>query len=71
MFLCTFPRRSNQRDEYEYYPTANFNSLYSAPCTKVRHNKLKCIIHYFERISEKSMKMIVVVVVVVIVFKQD
>jgi poly(ADP-ribose) glycohydrolase len=53
MFLCTFPKRSTSYGEYEYYPTANFNSLYSAPCTKVRQHKLKCIIHYFKRLEEE------------------
>jgi poly(ADP-ribose) glycohydrolase len=51
MFLCTFPKRSSQYGEYESYPTANFNSLYAAPCSKVKQNKLKCVLHYFERIN--------------------
>ncbi|KAG4077916.1 hypothetical protein HA402_013850 [Bradysia odoriphaga] len=51
-FLCTFPRRNAQgkRSEYRSFPDINFNRLFESS----EHNvveKLKCICHYFRRVT--------------------
>ncbi|CAF4035650.1 unnamed protein product [Rotaria sordida] len=53
-FFCLFPYRSNneQNDEYENFQDPNFNQLYRyGPPQKIE--KLKCILHYFRRITNK------------------
>ncbi|XP_043475045.1 poly(ADP-ribose) glycohydrolase [Leptopilina heterotoma] len=61
-FLCTFPRRNstNPQSEYANYPHINFNKLFSAfkenrqdKCSSVSE-KLKCIFHYFRRVTTKA-----------------
>lgn len=61
-FLCTFPRRNstNPQSEYANYPYINFNKLFSAfrenrhdKCNSVSE-KLKCIFHYFRRVTTKA-----------------
>jgi poly(ADP-ribose) glycohydrolase len=54
-FFCTFPRRSLRKGEYENYPNINFNTLFSLPMESAKQGKLRCIIHYFERLAKKSM----------------
>lgn len=56
-FLCTFPRRNTQKklSEYSSYPDINFIRLFE---NKSKSNwiqeKLKCLFHYFDRVSEKE-----------------
>lgn len=55
-FLCTFPRRNTNapRSEYSKFPSINFNTLFcSFPNTKRKLNKLRCILHYFDRVLSK------------------
>ena len=58
-FLCTFPRRNSvQRgSEYSSYPFINFNHLFTTNKGKTisseRANKLRCIFHYFTRVTTK------------------
>eukprot|EP01133_Synstelium_polycarpum_P001179 gene1179-1356_t len=52
-FLCTIPRQGGNSRE-DRYPSVNFHSLYSAPCVPSRVAKLKCIINYFQRITDKE-----------------
>ncbi|XP_076754595.1 poly(ADP-ribose) glycohydrolase [Xylocopa sonorina] len=61
-FFCTFPRRNstNPQSEYGRYPYINFNRLFSAykegkwnKCESVME-KMKCIIHYFKRVTSKA-----------------
>ncbi|XP_033230281.1 poly(ADP-ribose) glycohydrolase-like isoform X2 [Belonocnema kinseyi] len=61
-FLCTFPRRNsmNPQSEYGNYPYINFNKLFSAfrenrpdKCNSIME-KLKCIFHYFRRVTAKT-----------------
>ncbi|CAL7952395.1 unnamed protein product [Xylocopa violacea] len=61
-FFCTFPRRNstNPQSEYGRYPHINFNRLFSAykegkwnKCESVME-KMKCIIHYFKRVTSKA-----------------
>lgn len=58
-FLCTFPRRNTRQRSTEYakYPSINFSSMFSP---SARHNvsqdqvnKLKCLFHYFTRVTGK------------------
>lgn len=55
-FLCTFPRRNStdRACEYATYPSINFASLFMKQAQHRVSDKLKCIIHYFRRISQKS-----------------
>ncbi|CAF3397628.1 unnamed protein product [Rotaria sp. Silwood1] len=56
-FFCLFPYRSSneQNDEYENFQDPNFNQLYKyGPPQKIE--KLKCILHYFQRITEEMPK---------------
>ncbi|XP_012287072.1 poly(ADP-ribose) glycohydrolase [Orussus abietinus] len=61
-FLCTFPRRNstNPQSEYAKYPYINFNRLFSAfregryNSSKCVMEKLKCIFHYFRRVTSKA-----------------
>lgn len=54
-FLCTFPWR---KDMAGSYPGINFSKLFAAHGRKDRLSaiveKLKCIFHYFRRVTEKS-----------------
>ncbi|XP_031827020.1 poly(ADP-ribose) glycohydrolase isoform X2 [Nomia melanderi] len=61
-FFCTFPRRNstNPQSEYGTYPYINFNRLFSAykeekwnRCESVME-KMKCIFHYFKRVTTKA-----------------
>lgn len=61
-FFCTFPRRNstNPQSEYGRYPYINFNRLFSAykeekwnKCESVME-KMKCIFHYFRRVTSKA-----------------
>ncbi|KAJ8679546.1 hypothetical protein QAD02_015333 [Eretmocerus hayati] len=61
-FFCTFPRRnsSNPQSEYGSYPYMNFNGLFSSfeedritRCQSVME-KLKCIFHYFRRVTSRA-----------------
>ncbi|XP_018570201.1 poly(ADP-ribose) glycohydrolase [Anoplophora glabripennis] len=53
-FLCTFPWR---KDVASTYPGVNFVRLYAANSRPKRQNcvseKLKCLIHYFRRVTSK------------------
>ena len=54
-FFCTYPRRNTvqRTSEYGTYPSIHFNSLYSGPKSRVNRikiEKLKCLIHYFNRV---------------------
>ncbi|GAB0097343.1 Poly(ADP-ribose) glycohydrolase [Sergentomyia squamirostris] len=53
-FLCTFPRRNNQKYESEYanYPEINFNRLFASTEERCLE-KMKCICHYFKRVLGK------------------
>ncbi|XP_062138952.1 poly(ADP-ribose) glycohydrolase [Drosophila sulfurigaster albostrigata] len=50
--LCTFPRRNTlkRKSEYSTFPDINFNRLYQSSGASVLE-KLKCIFHYFRRVS--------------------
>ncbi|CAF0733922.1 unnamed protein product [Adineta steineri] len=57
-FFCLFPRRFNQKvgSEYENYQNPNFNTLFQGGRkggTTWKLQKLKCVFHYFHRITEK------------------
>ncbi|XP_063697469.1 poly(ADP-ribose) glycohydrolase-like [Culicoides brevitarsis] len=51
-FLCTFPRRNSNSDQHEYanYPNINFSRLFQSSGQAVLE-KIKCICHYFRRIT--------------------
>lgn len=51
-FFCTYPRRNSKSRiaEFSNFPSINFNSLYMGIPTPVRLEKLKCLIHYFNRV---------------------
>lgn len=54
-FLCTYPRRNTvqRASEYGAYPSIHFNLLYSGPksrINRIKMEKLKCLVHYFNRI---------------------
>lgn len=55
-FFCTFPRRNvegrTKKSEYGTYPRINFSRIFANG--RVNVEKLKCILHYFERIVEKG-----------------
>ncbi|XP_076642631.1 poly(ADP-ribose) glycohydrolase isoform X2 [Halictus rubicundus] len=61
-FFCTFPKRNSTSPQSEYgtYPYINFNRLFSAyrkdkliRCPSVME-KMKCIFHYFRRVTTKA-----------------
>lgn len=61
-FFCTFPKRNSTSPQSEYgtYPYINFNRLFSAyrkdklnRCPSVME-KIKCIFHYFRRVTTKA-----------------
>ncbi|XP_076640444.1 poly(ADP-ribose) glycohydrolase isoform X2 [Colletes latitarsis] len=61
-FFCTFPRRNstNPQSEHGTYPRINFNRLFSAYREEKWNKyesvmeKMKCIIHYFRRVTSKA-----------------
>ncbi|XP_024938094.1 poly(ADP-ribose) glycohydrolase isoform X2 [Cephus cinctus] len=61
-FLCTFPRRNstNPQSEYAMYPNINFNRLFGSyredryDRSEAVLEKLKCIFHYFRRITSQA-----------------
>ncbi|GFX24064.1 poly(ADP-ribose) glycohydrolase [Trichonephila clavipes] len=61
-FFCTFPNRSIQsrkfrwNTDYPTYPDINFNRLFYGMKSKTstRHEKLKCLLNYFRRITSKE-----------------
>ncbi|XP_054288703.1 poly(ADP-ribose) glycohydrolase isoform X2 [Macrosteles quadrilineatus] len=59
-FLCTFPRRNTTKNNSEYssFPYINFNRLFNGDFAKdaripCLHEKLKCLINYFRRVTSK------------------
>lgn len=54
-FLCTFPWR---KDMAGSYPGVNFTKLFAAHSQRERRGavveKLKCLFHYFRRVTEKG-----------------
>lgn len=54
-FFCTFPFRNSckRTAEYSNYPSINFNTLFSGPLSRRKEGKLKCIVHYFDRVTSK------------------
>ena len=53
-WFCTFPRRNSRSRSSEYceYPSINFSPLYAARAAELATlHKLRCIVHYFERVS--------------------
>ena len=57
-FLCTFPQRNAQRggrSAYSSYPMINFSGLFrgSAYRSDQMVAKLKCILHYFKRVTSE------------------
>jgi hypothetical protein len=54
-FFCLFPYRSDSKIKKEYanFQNPNFNSLYQRGHMQ-KVEKLKCILHYFERITRQS-----------------
>ena len=58
-FFCTFPRRNQagHGSEYDSYPSINFSRLFSGNrhhCHPVQAAKLKCIIAYFQAVTNES-----------------
>lgn len=51
-FLCTFPRRNSYSSSHEYatYPAINFSRLFRCTGQAVLE-KIKCICHYFRRVT--------------------
>lgn len=53
-FFCTFPRRNLKfSSRSSLLPTINFSSLFNGPFCPRKIQKLKCITHYFRRVTEK------------------
>eukprot|EP00053_Salpingoeca_punica_P015769 m.145920 g.145920 ORF g.145920 m.145920 type:complete len:690 (-) comp16795_c0_seq3:1113-3182(-) len=57
-FFCTFPRRNSGSREAEFrnYPSINFNRLFASgndECNPVLAAKLRCLFHYFARVTER------------------
>ncbi|KAH9513046.1 hypothetical protein Btru_035690 [Bulinus truncatus] len=51
-FFCTFPSR-NHKSKGGKLPDINFSNLYSSESSDRKAEKLKCLIHYFERVTTK------------------
>ena len=51
-FFCTYPRRNSNASDSEFasFPSINFNGLLCSRPIKKQLHKLKCILHYFERV---------------------
>ncbi|KAF9990715.1 hypothetical protein BGZ75_000101 [Mortierella antarctica] len=50
--------RSNRKESFPRYPSINFSSLFyspdeAAPCTSTNAAKLRCILHYFDRVTSQ------------------
>ncbi|KAF9570384.1 hypothetical protein EC968_001838 [Mortierella alpina] len=50
--------KSNNKESFPRYPSINFSSLFysadeTAPCTSTNAAKLRCILHYFDRITSQ------------------
>ncbi|XP_067673402.1 poly(ADP-ribose) glycohydrolase-like [Haliotis asinina] len=54
-FFCTFPRRNTRQrhSEYSSYPEINFNVLFQGHPSRRKMEKLRCITHYFKRVTDK------------------
>ena len=55
-FLCTYPRRNsdNPQSEYSCFPSINFSKFFSdGPGSSAKMSKLKCLLHYFQRVTEE------------------
>ncbi|RVE49636.1 hypothetical protein evm_005693 [Chilo suppressalis] len=54
-FFCTFPRRNTTKKSSEYasYPYINLNRLFNSSGSDSILEKLKCICHYFRRVTTK------------------
>jgi len=57
-FFCTFPER-DYKNNPENMPYINFNGLYGHSKKESKRvsrkiEKLKCLLHYFKRVTEKS-----------------
>lgn len=55
-FFCTFPRRNTSRkvSEYNTYPDINFSGLFTGDASSPSlQEKLKCLMHYFQRVCSK------------------
>ena len=55
-FFCTFPRRNAQsrNSEFASFPEINFNRLFAAGNASNKHEKLKALLHYFRRVTERK-----------------
>ena len=57
-FFCTFPRRNlPARRGQPRFPSINFNTLYRATSQSDggrRHHKLRCLLHYFHRVTHQG-----------------
>ena len=55
-FFCTFPRRNatNRNSEFASFPEINFNRLFAAGNANNKHEKLKALLHYFRRVTERK-----------------
>ncbi|XP_036450844.1 poly(ADP-ribose) glycohydrolase isoform X2 [Colossoma macropomum] len=56
-FFCTFPHRNTTKpgSEYSSYPTINFSSLFGQTCMR-KTQKLRCLFHYFNTVTEEDTK---------------
>ncbi|KAK3580069.1 hypothetical protein CHS0354_001021, partial [Potamilus streckersoni] len=52
-FFCTFPQR-NAKQRFSEFPSINFSSLFTGKPDSVKMEKLRCILHYFTRVCEKT-----------------
>ena len=54
-FFCTFPRRNsqNRNSEFASFPEINFNRLFAAGNAANKREKLKALLHYFDRVTER------------------
>lgn len=53
--------KSSRKESFPRYPSINFSSLFystddTAPCTSTNAAKLRCILHYFDRVTSQSMR---------------
>ncbi|KAL3877139.1 hypothetical protein ACJMK2_034889 [Sinanodonta woodiana] len=54
-FFCTFPQRNTKHfSEFSKFPSINFSSLFTGKPDSVKMEKLRCILHYFTRICDKT-----------------
>jgi poly(ADP-ribose) glycohydrolase len=54
-FLCTYPNRNSFKSsgDFSNFPSINFNTLFSGPFQSRQEGKLKCIFHYFDRVTSE------------------